>query len=327
MSLIDSYQRRIDYLRISITDHCNLNCLYCRPLGGRPFISHEMILRYEEILRIVRVAVGLGVKKTRVTGGEPLLRKGVVDFISRLSHSGIEDLGLTTNGILLKEFARPLREAGLSRVNISLDSLDPRNFQRITGSDGLGEVLAGIEGAREAGFEKIKINTVLIRGTNETEILDFAELAFSRGLEVRFIEYMPYLNGKEWQRDLYLTAEEVKKVINTRFLLQPVEKQEKSGVAEIYRIKDGRGTIGFISSISQHFCESCNRIRLTADGKLRNCLFSDEEIDIRGPMRDGVSDSELAEIIRGSVKKKPERRPDFYCSFKKCTRTMDLIGG
>lgn len=327
MSLIDSYQRRIDYLRISITDHCNLNCLYCRPLGGRPFISHEMILRYEEILRIVRVAVGLGVKKARVTGGEPLLRKGVVDFISRLSHSGIEDLGLTTNGILLKEFARPLREAGLSRVNISLDSLDPRNFQRITGSDGLDEVLAGIEGAREAGFEKIKINTVLIRGNNENEILDFAELAFSRGLEVRFIEYMPYLNGKEWQRDLYLTAEEVKKVINTRFLLQPVEKQEKSGVAEIYRMKDGRGTIGFISSISQHFCERCNRIRLTADGKLRNCLFSDEEIDIRGPMRDGVSDSELAEIIRGSVKKKPERRPDFHCSFKKCTRTMDLIGG
>jgi cyclic pyranopterin phosphate synthase len=286
-----------------------------------------MILRYEEILRIVRVAVGLGVKKARVTGGEPLLRKGVVDFISRLSHSGIEDLGLTTNGILLKEFARPLREAGLSRVNISLDSLDPRNFQRITGSDGLDEVLAGIEGAREAGFEKIKINTVLIRGNNENEILDFAELAFSRGLEVRFIEYMPYLNGKEWQRDLYLTAEEVKKVINTRFLLQPVEKQEKSGVAEIYRMKDGRGTIGFISSISQHFCERCNRIRLTADGKLRNCLFSDEEIDIRGPMRDGVSDSELAEIIRGSVKKKPERRPDFHCSFKKCTRTMDLIGG
>jgi len=327
MSLIDSYQRRIDYLRISVTDHCNLNCLYCRPLGGRPFISHEMILRYEEILRIVRVAVGLGVKKARVTGGEPLLRKGVADFISRLSHSGIEDLGLTTNGILLKEFARPLREAGLNRVNISLDSLNPRNFQRITGSDGLGEVLAGIEGAREAGFEKIKINTVLIRGNNETEILDFAELAFSRGLEVRFIEYMPYLNGKEWQRDLYLTAEEVKKVINTRFLLQPVEKQEKSGVAEIYRMKDGRGTIGFISSISQHFCERCNRIRLTADGKLRNCLFSDEEIDIRGPMRDGVSDSELAEIIRGSVKKKPERRPDFHCSFKKCTRTMDLIGG
>lgn len=327
MSLIDSYQRRIDYLRISITDHCNLNCLYCRPLGGRPVTTHEMILRYEEILRIVRVAIGLGVKKARVTGGEPLLRKGVVDFISRLSHSGIDDLGLTTNGILLKEFARPLREAGLNRVNISLDSLDPRNFQRITGSDGLGEVLAGIEEARAAGFEKIKINTVLIRGNNENEILDFAELAFSRGLEVRFIEYMPYLNGKEWQKDLYLQAEEVKKVINSRFPLEPAGKQDKPGVAEMYQTKGGRGTIGFISSISQHFCESCNRIRLTADGKLRNCLFSDEEIDIRGPMRDGVSDSELAEIIRGSVKKKPERRPDFYCSFKKCTRTMNLIGG
>ena len=327
MSLIDPYQRRIDYLRISITDHCNLNCFYCRPLGGRPFTPHEMILRYEEILRIVRVAVGLGVKKARVTGGEPLLRKGVVDFISRLSPSGIEDLGLTTNGILLKEFARPLREAGLSHVNISLDSLDPRNFQRITGSDGLGEVLAGIEEARKAGFKKIKINTVLIRGNNEAEILDFAELAFSRGLEVRFIEYMPYLNGKEWQKDLYLQAEEVKKVINSRFPLEPVEKQEKPGVAEIYRMKGGQGTIGFITSISQHFCERCNRIRLTADGKLRNCLFSDEEIDILGPMRDGISDPELAEIIRRSVGKKPARRPDFYSSFKKCTRTMNLIGG
>ena len=327
MSLIDPYQRRIDYLRISITDHCNLNCFYCRPLGGRPFTPHEMILRYEEILRIVRVAVGLGVKKARVTGGEPLLRKGVVDFISRLSHSGIENLGLTTNGILLKEFARPLREAGLSHVNISLDSLDPRNFQRITGSDGLGEVLAGIEEARKAGFKKIKINTVLIRGNNEAEILDFAELAFSRGLEVRFIEYMPYLNGKEWQKDLYLQAEEVKKVINSRFPLEPVEKQEKPGVAEMYRMKGGQGRIGFISSISQHFCERCNRIRLTADGKLRNCLFSDEEIDILGPMRDGISDPELAEIIRGSVGKKPERRPDLSCSFKKCTRTMNLIGG
>ncbi len=327
MSLIDPYQRRIDYLRISITDHCNLNCFYCRPLGGRPFTPHEMILRYEEILRIVRVAVGLGVKKARVTGGEPLLRKGVVDFISRLSPSGIEDLGLTTNGILLKEFARPLREAGLSHVNISLDSLDPRNFQRITGSDGLGEVLAGIEEARKVGFKKIKINTVLIRGNNEAEILDFAELAFSRGLEVRFIEYMPYLNGKEWQKDLYLQAEEVKKAINSRFPLEPVEKQEKPGVAEMYRMKGGQGRIGFISSISQHFCERCNRIRLTADGKLRNCLFSDEEIDILGPMRDGISDPELAEIIRGSVGKKPERRPDFYCSFKKCTRTMNLIGG
>ena len=327
MSLIDPYQRRIDYLRISITDRCNLNCFYCRPLGGKPGLPHELILSYEEILRIVRVAVGLGVRKARVTGGEPLLRKGMVDFIARLSRSGIEDLGLTTNGILLKGFARPLREAGLNRVNISLDSLDPRNFQRITGSDGLGEVLAGIEEAQEAGFEKIKINTVLIKGNNEAEILDFAELAFSRGLEVRFIEYMPYLNGKEWQKDLYLQAEEVKKVINSRFPLEPMEMQEKPGVAEMYRMKGGRGTIGFITSISQHFCERCNRIRLTADGKLRNCLFSDEEIDLRGPMRDGVSDPELAEIIRGSVQKKPERRPDFFCSFKKCTRTMNLIGG
>ncbi|MDD5222548.1 MAG: GTP 3',8-cyclase MoaA [bacterium] len=327
MPLIDSYQRRIDYLRISITDRCNLNCFYCRPLGGLPFIPHEMILRYEEILRVVKVAVELGVRKARVTGGEPLMRRGVVDFISRLSCAGLEDLGLTTNGILLKDFARPLREAGLSRVNISLDSLDPRNYQRITGSDRLKEVLAGIESAEEAGFNKIKINTVLLRENNETEILNFAELAFSRGLEVRFIEYMPYLNGKEWQKDLFLKAEEVKKVINSRFSLGPVEPQEKPGVAEMYRMKGGRGTIGFISSISRHFCGRCNRIRLTSDGKLRNCLYSDEEIDLRGPLRGGVSDPELAEIIRRSVQTKPERRPNFSDSSRKCTRTMDLIGG
>lgn len=326
--LLDEYQRRIDYLRVSITDRCNLRCFYCAPLGGTDWIPHEAILRYEEIIRIVRIAAGMGVKKVRITGGEPLMRKGVVEFIRGVRQvDGISDLGLTTNGIFLEDFAGPLREAGLARVNISLDSLAPEKYERITGRRGLEKVLAGIDRAEEAGFSKIKVNAVLMGGVNEDEVVNFAEFAFSRGIEVRFIEYMPFLNGGEMRNDLFMQAERVKEMIEMHFTLIPVEGDGPGHVAKTYRLEGSEGRIGLITPVSRHFCERCNRIRLTADGKLKNCLYSNNEIDIRDPLRSGASDRELSEILSRSVREKPRRRPDFFCSFKKCIRTMNLIGG
>ena len=326
--LIDTYQRRIDYLRVSITDRCNLRCFYCAPLGGTDWISHDLILRYEEIIRIVKIATGMGVKKVRITGGEPLMRKGVVEFIRGVRQvDGITDLGLTTNGIFLEDFAGPLREAGLGRINISLDSLNPEKYERITGRRGVEKVLAGIDRAEEVGFDRIKVNAVLMGGVNEDEVVSFAEFAHSRGIEVRFIEYMPFLNGGEMRDELFVQAEKVKEMIETRFPLIPEEGDDPGHVAKTYRLEGSAGRIGLITAVSRHFCERCNRIRLTADGKLKNCLYSNHEIDIRDPLRSGASDRELSEILARSVREKPRRRPDFFCSFKKCIRTMNLIGG
>lgn len=326
--LIDSYNRSIDYLRISITDRCNLRCVYCMPSDGIQLAHHESILRYEELLRIIKICVSHGVTRIRLTGGEPLVRKGVVDFIKNISDIGVEDLSLTTNGVLLKEYAMALKNAGLGRVNVSLDSLKMERFKSITRADNLEEVLLGLEESFRVGLNPIKVNMVVIKGFNEDEIMDFAMLTKKMPYHIRYIEYMPFEVEAGWQRDKCMTTMEIKDIIERYQKLIPLETPEKrTGPARRYRFSDGIGEIGFISPVSDHFCGSCNRLRLTADGKLRTCLFSDDEIDVKDVIRRGAADKEIEDILFHAVKKKPERHYINDNIFKKCSRTMSLIGG
>ncbi|HBO83713.1 MAG: cyclic pyranopterin phosphate synthase MoaA [Deltaproteobacteria bacterium GWC2_42_11] len=327
--LIDTYNRSIDYLRISITDRCNLRCVYCMPLEGIQLAEHDNILRYEEFLRIVRICAAHGVKRIRLTGGEPLIRKGVVDFIRNIAGiKGIDDLSLTTNGVLLEEYARELKHGGLNRVNVSLDSLKKDRFKQITRADNLENVLRGLDEAERAGLSPVKVNIVTIKGFNDDEILDFALMTKKKPYHIRYIEYMPFDVGVGWQRDKCITTTEIKGIIERHQELIPLGDHEKrTGPARRYRFSDGIGEIGFISPVSDHFCGSCNRLRLTADGKLRTCLFSDDEIDVRSALRGGFSDKEIENILFNAVRKKPERHYINDNVFKKCSRTMSLIGG
>ena len=326
--LLDPFRRKINYLRISITDRCNLRCRYCMPEEGIPLISHEEILTYEEILRTVRVFATEGISKVRLTGGEPLVRKGIVDFISRLSQvEGIKDLSLTTNGILLKEFAQDLKKAGLKRINISLDSLRKERFCQITRKDDFEQVWAGIEEALTAGFSPIKINMVAIRGLNDDEIESFARLTLHLPLIIRYIEYMPSANGEEWKESEILTTLQIKNRLANVGKLIPVPSDQWDGPARRFRIEGAIGEIGLIGPVSSHFCEDCNRLRLTPDGKIRACLFSDEEIDVKEILRKGGTDHDLKERLLVAIKKKPERHPINTPQFKKCQRHMSAIGG
>ncbi|MBI3755356.1 MAG: GTP 3',8-cyclase MoaA [Deltaproteobacteria bacterium] len=327
--LVDSYNRPIDYLRISVTDRCNLRCIYCMPADGIPLTDSDNILRYEELLRIANVAVRHGITKIRLTGGEPLVRKGIVGFIEELAKlKGVEDLSLTTNGVLLKEFASSLKRGGLKRVNVSLDSLKCDRFHKITRGDLLSQVLEGIEEAERIGLSPVKINCVVIRGFNDDEILDFALLTKTKSFHIRFIEYMPFEAEEAWQRDKYISASELMKTINSFQELVPLGNPEKrTGPAKRYSFKDGIGEIGLISPVSDHFCSACNRLRLTADGKLRTCLFSDDEIDIKTALRNGCTDKELEDLLFNAVRKKPEKHHISENIFKKCSRTMSFIGG
>ncbi|MEK7773518.1 MAG: GTP 3',8-cyclase MoaA [Deltaproteobacteria bacterium] len=328
--LKDTYQRKIDYLRISVTDRCNLRCVYCMPPEGIELIEAQGILRYEELLRIARIAAAHGVTKIRVTGGEPLVRKGIVEFLKDLSCiDGIDDLSLTTNGVLLKERAQRLRDAGLRRVNVSLDSMKRDRFLKMTRGDNLMDVLDGLEEARGAGLVPVKINMVVIKDYNDDEILDFARLSLEKPYHVRFIEYMPFNSSEGWQRDRCLSAKQLKEAIEAGIApLEPVHvAKDGAGPARRFRFKDAPGEVGFISPVSEHFCGSCNRLRLTADGKLRTCLFSDNEIDIRTALRDGSSDTAVEALLFKAVKEKPERHHINENIFKRCSRTMSLIGG
>ena len=325
--LKDKYHRTINYLRISITDRCNLRCQYCMPEEGVPLIPHEEILRYEEILRLVKVYAQAGISKIRLTGGEPLVRKGVVNFISQLAKTpGINDLSMTTNGVLLKEFAQPLKNAGLKRINISLDTLKPDKFYNITRRNKFHEVWAGIEKALEVGLSPVKLNVVVINGTNHNEVIDFALLTKRLPLVVRFIEYMP-AGGNQWSSDLVFPAPKIKKIIEGLGELIPVNEKENMGPAIRYRFRKSPGEVGFINPISSHFCASCNRIRLTPDGHLRPCLFSDEEIDLKTLLRTGCSDEKLLEILHEALAKKPRQHHITTNRFRKCQRTMNAIGG
>ncbi len=329
-TLIDAHNRRINYLRISITDRCNLRCEYCMPKEGVSQFGHAEILRYEEIMRIAKVAVAKGITKVRITGGEPLVRKDAVELISQISRlEGVEDLSMTTNGVLLAEFAQALSRAGLKRVNISMDSLSPEKYRQITRGGQLSRVWAGMETARAAGMAPIKINVVAIAGFNDTEIVDFARLTIPEPIQVRFIEFMPIGFFSEWRPQQFLPADEIKRRIETHQPLVPVSapKNGHDGPARLFQFPGAAGEIGFISPISDHFCHSCNRLRLTADGKLKTCLFSDEEVDLKSLLRSSCRDEELEKKLCDAISKKPLRYGYAGSGIKRCHRPMVKIGG
>ncbi len=326
--IVDSYNRHINYLRISVTDRCNLRCVYCMPAGGIPLLSHNEILSFEEITRIARIASRTGISKIRITGGEPLVRKGITSLIEQLQAiPGINDLSITTNGILLESHADALKKAGLRRINISLDSLDAEKYKKITRGGDIHAVLRGINKAQDAGFNPIKINVVVMRGVNDDELCSFAELSMQHNAHIRFIEFMPVDEKSIWGKDLYISNDELKTGLSRMGELVPVEPDVGSGPAVMYRLKGAPGLIGLISPLSNHFCATCNRLRLTADGKLRACLFSDDETDIKTPLRTGCTDSRLQDIITQVILSKPRRHTVMEPSFKKCKKGMSAIGG
>jgi len=328
MPLVDHHNRHIDYLRVSVTDRCNLSCVYCKPRGSVRLLAHRDILRYEEIHRLVTVAASLGISHVRVTGGEPLVRRGILPFLGSLSGiPGISDVSVTTNGVLLDGMAEGLRAAGISRLNISLDSLHPKRFAEITGSDAWSAVWRGIEKAEACGFRPIKINMVPVKGVNDDEIVEFARLTIGRELHVRFIEFMPIGANDRWHTDACVSSDAVRAAIERE--LGPMEAAEAHGVgpSQNYRVPGGKGVIGFISPITKHFCASCRRLRLTADGKIRPCLLSDTEIDIKSPLRAGCDDGELERLLRFALEIKPERHYIAESGDQCFSRTMSKIGG
>ncbi|GFP76025.1 GTP 3',8-cyclase MoaA [Clostridium fungisolvens] len=318
--MIDSYGRNINYLRISVTDLCNLRCEYCMPKKGIKKACHDEILRFEEIEKIVKKFVSLGINKIRITGGEPLVRAGIITLIEKLSKlKGIEEIAMTTNGTLLKKYAKDLKEAGLTRVNISLDTLDDKKYREITKGGELKEVIEGIKEAQKVKLTPIKLNVVLIKDFNEDEIMDFVNLTKNEEFDVRFIELMPIGQVRHWSLDRYLSNENILKKVPE---LIEIESKDISSPAKYYRLSDGKGNVGLINPISCKFCSNCNRIRLTADGKLKTCLHSNHEIDIKGLIRDG---QDITEIIYDIVKHKPKE----HCleAEEYIEREMTAIGG
>jgi cyclic pyranopterin phosphate synthase len=301
--MIDPYGRKINYLRLSVTDRCNLRCRYCMPEDGIPLLPHGGILTYEELFLVARAAVSLGIEKIRVTGGEPLIRKGILDFLSRLAGiPGLRQLVLTTNGLLLNEMAGPLKAAGIQRLNISIDSLVPENFYRITRGGEVSRVLSGIAAAETAGFP-IKLNMVVMRGINDHEVVDFAALTLDKPYTVRFIEFMPSGAAPDW-RSLVVPGREILDRISKRYGFTGIDRGALAGPAEEYRIQGAAGTIGTITPVTGHFCDGCNRIRVTASGMARGCLFSEAEADLK-PILRGNDPSELENVLVRIVGAKP----------------------
>jgi cyclic pyranopterin phosphate synthase len=326
--LIDSFGRVHNNLRISVTDRCNIRCVYCMP-ETVTFLPRSSLLTFEEIERFVRVAVTLGIDKIRLTGGEPLVRRDLPGLVRRLvAVSGIKDVGLTTNGILLAPLAQPLWDAGLRRINVSLDTMNPRRFEELTRRTGFEDVIAGIHAAREAGFHPIKINAVALRGVTEDDVVPLAQFARDLGLELRFIEYMPLDARDRWERSKVLFAAEILEILQGAIgPLIPAPDQDPRAPAVDYDFVDGGGRVGLIASVSRPFCGSCNRVRLTAEGKLRNCLFALDETDIRALLRDGASDVDIAAALRASVAGKWEGHEINTARFIKPERLMHSIGG
>jgi cyclic pyranopterin phosphate synthase len=330
MNLVDTYGRKIDYLRISITDHCNLKCYYCTPFSGRSHLERSEILTYEEMLKVAWAATAIGITKIRVTGGEPLVRKGVVEFCRMLSElDGLKSLALTTNGIYLAKMAEPLFKAGVRRINISLDTLRPDRFEKITGYNWLPRVLDGIKRAEQTGMHPIKINTVVMRGINDDEIEDLARLTLDKPYHVRFIELMPTDSSAYGNYEsLFIPVEEFMKRIHQIDKVQIEPATDSYGPARLCRLPGAVGKVGFIAPISWHFCGSCNRLRLTADGKIKTCLFSMEEIDIKTALRTGATQKDIINIFRQAVAKKPSGH---HLNAKEhqnaCGRAMRAIGG
>ena len=322
--ILDSFGRSINYLRISVTDRCNLRCIYCMPPEGVPQMPHGEILSYEEIRIIVQAAAELGINKIRLTGGEPLVRTDLPKLIKMLSRiGGIQELSLTTNGTLLKNYALELRQAGLSRINLSLDTLKPDRFRYITRLGRLKDVLEGISAAKKAGFDPVKINAVVMQGINDDEILDFARMTCEEGCHVRFIELMPFKGMAE-----FVPSVEVRQRISLLGKLEPCPSITGNGPARYYRLAGAKGTIGFISPLTElPFCSRCNRIRLTPDGRLRPCLLGEDEIDLKMPLRNNASTEELRRLILKAVASKPEHHHLEGGNGRPVKRKMSQIGG
>jgi cyclic pyranopterin phosphate synthase len=326
--LVDSFARTISYLRVSLTDHCNLRCLYCTPKETGKKLARGELLTYEEILRVVELAVGLGIRKVRLTGGEPLVRRGILDFIRELiAIPGLEDIRLTTNGVLLPQTAEQLYLAGIRKLNISLDTLKPERYREITGADCFARVWAGIRLARKLGFIPVKINVVVLKGINDDELLDFGRLTLTEPYHVRFIEFMPVGRGTAWSRDRYLSTGEIKKRLAGLASLVPGKSGNLDGPASVYRFEGAAGSLGFISPISHQFCDRCNRLRLTAEGRLRSCLLSDEEIDLKSVLRRGGSTEAITEALLQSTLNKPKGHQLAENGFHNCHGQMSRIGG
>jgi GTP 3',8-cyclase len=327
--LIDGFGRRHTSLRISVTDRCNIRCFYCMPAEGVVFRPRDELLTFEEIERFVRALVPLGVNKLRLTGGEPLLRAELAELVRRLSAvEGVRDVALTTNGMLLDEQAEALKAAGLQRINISLDTLRDEVFKQISRRTGLDRVLAGIAAAQRAGFEKIRLNAVAIHGISESEIVPLAEFARARGLELRFIEFMPLDADHHWSSSQVLTGASIRAKLEEAFgPLVPAPRSDASQPALDFKSADGRGGIGFINPVSEPFCGDCNRLRLTAEGQVRNCLFSTVEWDARRLLRSGASDGELRSVVRDCVAAKAAAHGIGQREFHQPERAMYQIGG
>jgi cyclic pyranopterin phosphate synthase len=346
--LVDSHGRGMRDLRISVTDRCNFRCLYCLPETEAAFnfyrgrwanlpnpapITHQWtprsnVLSFEEIERFVRVAVELGIEKIRLTGGEPLLRQEIEKLVAKLAAiGGVRDLAMTTNGFHFQDKAVALRDAGLKRISFSLDSLDRANFQKITGRDALGEVLASIRLAQELELNPVKVNAVIIRGVNDHEVEALAEFGHEQGLAMRFIEFMPLDSARAWLREHVVPAHEILERLQTRLQLEPVSANNRSETARRWTFTDGRGEIGLIAPVSEPFCGHCNRLRLTADGHLRTCLFSVTEHDFRSRLRNGASDDELKTALKNAVWQKEARHHIGEPEFVPPQRSMSCIGG
>jgi len=326
--LLDSYGRPHNNLRISVTDRCNIRCVYCMP-EQVTFLPRAELLTFEEIERFVRITVSLGIDKVRLTGGEPLVRRDLPRLVEKLaSIPGLRDIGLTTNGILLAPCARTLREAGLKRINVSLDTLDAAKFQQLTRRPGLEQVIEGILAAKDAGFDPVKVNAVAIRGSTEGDVVPLGQFARQHGLELRFIEYMPLDAGHQWEREKVLFAADIIDILERGIgSLVPVADQDPRAPALDYDYADDGGRVGFIASVSRPFCLSCNRIRLTSDGKLRNCLFALDETDIRGLLRGDADDEQIAQAVRDCVASKWEGHEINTARFIQPDRLMHAIGG
>jgi len=351
--LKDSYNRPIRDLRVSLTDRCNFRCFYCLPHGEPPIAPKEQMLSYEEIEYACDIFVELGIEKIRLTGGEPMMRRDIEQIIFKLSqlktpmsdklqlvdesandklkfvgHRGLRDLALTTNGYFLPHRAESLKTAGLDRITISLDSLKRDVFKQMTGVDVLDRVMEGIHAAKDAGLEPIKINAVIVRGHNEDEVADFAAFAREHDVKMRFIEFMPLDSGHEWSREDVVSGREIRQRIEERFPLEPIEESRGSNTASRYRFADGApGEIGIIAPVTEPFCGACSRIRLTADGQIRTCLFSTVEYSLRDVMRDGASRQEIIQFIEGVVLKKEPRHYINDPGFVAPSRSMSFIGG
>jgi cyclic pyranopterin phosphate synthase len=325
--LYDSFQRPINYLRISVTDRCNLRCIYCMPAEGVRLMSHHDILTYEEIYTVARAAAELGINKVRLTGGEPLVRSGLTELVQMLAQiDAIDDISLTTNGTLLSRYAAELKQAGLKRVNISLDTLKSGKFRFITrGSLNLDDVLEGIEAARSVGLNPVKLNMVVMSGINDDELLDFAARTINEEWHVRFIEFMP-VAGVCATASYFVSVSDMRKRLELLGELEPCLPGVGNGPAKYFHFPHARGTIGFITPVSEHFCFHCNRLRLTADGRLRPCLLADDEVDLKQPLRSGISSAGLKQLIKAAVADKPLRH-HLAEGYVPKDRPMTQVGG